>query len=73
MDAIEARLKALKNEFETGLAELQKVEARRAYLQETLLRIDGAAQVLQELLESRVSDLTKEERIDGEVKVKSPV
>ncbi len=49
-DQIQARLEALKKELETGQAELQKVEMQRTYLHETVLRIDGAVQVLEELL-----------------------
>ena len=49
-DQIQARLEALKKELETGQAELQKVEQQRTYLHETVLRISGAVQVLEELL-----------------------
>jgi predicted nuclease with TOPRIM domain len=44
------RLEALSKEYETGRAELQQVEERRALLRETMLRIEGAMQVLRELL-----------------------
>jgi predicted nuclease with TOPRIM domain len=47
---IQARLEELKKELEAGQAELQKVEMQRTYLRETVLRIDGAVQVLEELL-----------------------
>jgi hypothetical protein len=49
-EQIQARLEQLKKELETGQAELQKVEMQRAYLHETVLRIGGAVQVLEELL-----------------------
>jgi hypothetical protein len=49
-DLIQARLEALKKELETGHAELQKVEMQRTYLHETVLRISGGVQVLEELL-----------------------
>jgi predicted nuclease with TOPRIM domain len=49
-EEIQARLEELKKELETGQAELQKVEMQRTYLHETLLRISGAVQVLEELL-----------------------
>jgi predicted nuclease with TOPRIM domain len=49
-ERIQARLEELKKELETGQAELQKVEMQRTYLHETVLRIDGAIQVLEELL-----------------------
>ena len=49
-EQMQARLEALKKELETGQAELQKVEMQRTYLHETVLRIGGAVQVLEELL-----------------------
>jgi hypothetical protein len=49
-EQIQARLGELKRELETGQAELQKVETQRTYLHETVLRISGAVQVLEELL-----------------------
>jgi hypothetical protein len=49
-EQMQARLQALKKELETGQAELQKVEMQRTYLHETVLRISGAIQVLEELL-----------------------
>src|SRR5215212_6235983 len=49
-EQMQARLKVLKQEFEAGETELEKVEKQRAYLHETLLRIGGAIQVLEELL-----------------------
>lgn len=47
---MQARLEMLRQELEKGQVELQKVESQRKYLQETLLRISGAIQVLEELL-----------------------
>ena len=49
-EQIQARLEELKKELEAGQAELQKVEMQRTYLRETVLRISGAIQVLEELL-----------------------
>ena len=49
-ERMQARLEVLKQEFEAGETELAKVEKQRAYLRETLLRIGGAIQVLEELL-----------------------
>jgi predicted nuclease with TOPRIM domain len=49
-EQILARLEELKQEFETGQAELDKVEKQRTYLREKMLQISGAVQVLQELL-----------------------
>ena len=49
-EQIQLRLQDLKKELETGQAELQKGEAQRAYLRETMLRIEGAMHALEELL-----------------------
>jgi chromosome segregation ATPase len=47
---LEKRLAELKNEHEEGQKMLADLEARKANLQATLLRISGAMQVLEELL-----------------------
>jgi predicted nuclease with TOPRIM domain len=49
-EQLEQRLQELKSEFETGQKMLAELEAKQANLRETLLRISGAIQVLQELL-----------------------
>lgn len=49
-EQLQAKLEILQKEFEIGQVELQKVEDRRTYLRETLLRIGGAIQLLEELL-----------------------
>src|SRR5688572_10998993 len=49
-EQMRARLEGLRKEFETGQAELERVERQRTYLRETVLRIGGAMQVLEELL-----------------------
>jgi len=49
-EQLQTRLEALRKEFETGRSELEKVEQRRTYLRETMLRIAGAIQVLEEML-----------------------
>jgi len=49
-EQIEARLAELRKEHEAGRRMLAELEARQMELQETLLRIGGAAQVLEELL-----------------------
>jgi hypothetical protein len=47
---LEQRLQQLKAEFETGQTMLTDLEQKRATLQQTLLRISGAIQVLEEVL-----------------------
>ena len=48
-EKIEDRLASLKKEFEAGQTRLRQLEGEQSYLRETLLRISGAIQVLQEL------------------------
>lgn len=47
---LEQRLKELKAEFESGQKMLADLESKQANLRDTLLRISGAIQVLEEVL-----------------------
>lgn len=47
---LEQRLKALRQELETGEKMLAGLDARRLELQQTILRIGGAIQVLEEFI-----------------------
>ena len=47
---LDQRLKELKTEFESGQKMLAELEAKQANLRNTLLRISGAIQVLEEEL-----------------------
>jgi predicted nuclease with TOPRIM domain len=49
---IQSRIAVLKSEFETGQAKLRELEMQQSRIRETLLRISGAIQVLEEMLES---------------------
>jgi len=49
-EQIEQRLHALKAEFEAGQKMLADLEARQTQVRETMLRISGAIQVLEEML-----------------------
>ena len=49
-ERLEQRLKELKAEFESGQKMLAELEAKQANLRESLLRISGAIQVLEEML-----------------------
>jgi predicted nuclease with TOPRIM domain len=67
-DTLEQRLTALQSEYEAGQKMLAELEAKRANLTTTLLRIEGAMQVLREVLASEapakdnVTDLPKAAR-----------
>lgn len=49
-EQLEQRLRELQAEFEAGQNMLTDLETQQANLKETLLRISGAMQVLQEML-----------------------
>jgi predicted nuclease with TOPRIM domain len=49
-EQLEQRLKQLKSEFEAGQKMLTDLEAKQANVRETLLRISGAIQVIEEEL-----------------------
>lgn len=60
------RLALLKKEFEAGQARLRELEAEQAYVRETMLRISGAIQVLQELVgESKPGPVAAETAMAG--------
>jgi hypothetical protein len=46
---LQTRLQDLRKELEIGQAELDKIERQRNHIRETMLRISGAVQVLEEL------------------------
>jgi hypothetical protein len=49
-EQLQQRLAGLKTEFEAGQKMLAELDVKRAEIQQTLLRISGAIQVLEELL-----------------------
>lgn len=48
---MEERLEELRAEYERGVREMERLDRRRSELRGTLLRISGAVQVLEELIE----------------------
>jgi uncharacterized coiled-coil protein SlyX len=57
-ERLEKRLAELESEYETGTEMLAELDAKRTDLQQTLLRISGAAQVLRELLDASATSAT---------------
>lgn len=55
-EKLQQRLQNLKSEFEDGQKILAELEAKQANLRETLLRISGAIQVLEEVLSEAPQD-----------------
>jgi uncharacterized coiled-coil protein SlyX len=55
-EQLQNRLASLREEFATGQKVLAELENRQAELRQTLLRIHGAIQVLEELLQSPSGD-----------------
>jgi len=61
-EQIEVRLEELKKEFEIGQARMEETERQQAILRETLLRISGAIQVLEEMIAPTESAASKAEQ-----------
>lgn len=55
-DQLKRRLEELKAEYEAGQNLLNELEAKQASTQQTVLRISGAIQVLEELLNQATSE-----------------
>jgi chromosome segregation ATPase len=55
-EQLQSRLNGLKTEFENGQRQLAEVENQAASLRQTLLRISGAIQVLEEELSKAEGD-----------------
>ncbi len=56
-EKLEKRLTTLRNEFNAGQTRLQELETELNNLQQTLLRISGAIQVLEEELQNEVKEV----------------
>ena len=65
-ERLEQRLQELKAEYEAGQQMLAELEAKQANLRETLLRISGAVQVLEEeLSEANEINRTDDSTMNG--------
>jgi predicted nuclease with TOPRIM domain len=64
-DEVQARLELLRKEWETGTTRLRELERQQAQLSETMLRISGAIQVLEELLGEGADSSAGERQDDG--------
>jgi len=58
-EQLEKRLSDLKNEFEQGEKMLADLDARREQVSQTMLRISGAIQVIEEILKEEESTSDK--------------
>jgi len=65
-EQLEQRLKQLKAEFEAGQKMLAELEAKQASVRETLLRISGAIQVIEEELEKSKQPAAVPQENEGE-------
>jgi len=70
---LEQRLKELKAEFESGQKALAELENRQADLRNTLMRISGAIQVLEEELRKSEGDSTEPLPVPEEPAQSEPV
>ena len=68
---LEQRLKELKIEFENGQKMLAELDAKRANVQESLLRISGAIQVLEEELAKNSQPVISDDKEPKSKKAKS--
>jgi hypothetical protein len=67
-EQLEQRLNQLKAEFEAGQKMLAELEAKQAQVRETLLRISGAIQVLEEeLAKADVQESDTPAQVDAKI------
>jgi hypothetical protein len=66
-EQIASRLAALKQDFQIGQLKLQELDQQQTALRETLFRISGAIQVLEELLASST------EKPNGSAEKRNPI
>ena len=64
-EQLKKRLEELKREYETGQARLRELEAETNHVGETMLRISGAIQVIQEMLNDSNEQAKSESAASG--------
>lgn len=63
---VQVRLSELKTEYEKGQVRLQQLEAELKALRDTMLRISGAIQVLEEIQRSEAMPPQGDSSVNGE-------
>ncbi|MCS6305784.1 MAG: hypothetical protein H8K07_19280 [Nitrospira sp.] len=71
-DQLERRLEALKKEFHAGRARATELEQQQATLHQTLLRISGAIQVLEEELKAEDQSIAPDNGTTGDTTQADP-
>jgi predicted nuclease with TOPRIM domain len=73
-EEMEARLAALKSEYDKGQTQLRQLESQASSVRETMLRISGAIMVLQELLSASAPPVAIDQPVlsGGNGNTKSP-
>jgi hypothetical protein len=62
---MQERLVALREEHDKGLERLAALDRERERVRDTVLRISGAIQVLEELLQARVDGAPRAEEVEA--------
>jgi septation ring formation regulator EzrA len=68
-EQMQARLAELRQEYQKGHAQLQELVKQESFLRETLLRISGAIQVIEEMLAQGQENLKSQEAPSGPMRV----
>lgn len=71
-DQMEQRLEELKHEYEAGQKMLADLEQKRISLEQTMLRISGAIQVLEEMLAADPAAPATGQIMGGDVRAAVP-
>ena len=71
-DELQVRIDALRKEMEVGQQRMQDLERQLSQLRDTMLRISGAIQVLEELQEQAAPPAATPDTANGENKLAAP-